>query len=92
MPPSTRLATAATAATAAGKGAAEPADTPAENAAAKRDRALAAAASNEPAAGAAARPANGAVYARLRTRLLGLPSRERAGFLDESLKQDPGRF
>ena len=77
------------AAATAEKRAAEPADTPAETAAAKRARALAAAAANEPAAGAAARPANDAVYARLRTRFLGLPSQERASFLGESFADDP---
>ena len=61
----------------------------AETAAAKRARALAAAAANEPAAGAAARPSNDAVYALVRTRLLALPSKERAGFIEEFFAEDP---
>jgi hypothetical protein len=86
MPPLTRRSSAAGA---AGKRpAANPADY-AEVLAAKRARAPAAAAANEPAAGEPARPSNDAVYGIVRTRLLGLPAQERAGFLEESSADDP---
>ena len=77
---------------AAGAAGKRPAANPADYAkvpAARRARAPAAAAANEPVAGEPARPSNDAVYGIVRTRLLGLPAQERAGFLDESFAEDP---
>ena len=85
MPPLTRHSSAAGA---AGKGPANPANY-AEIVAAMRARAPAAAAANEPAAGVPARPSNKEVYNMVRTRLRGLPAQERAGFLGESFAADP---
>ena len=39
--------------------------------------------------GAAARPANDAIFAQFRTLLVRLPSQERAGYLDKSFASDP---
>ena len=86
MPPSTRRTTAAATAE---KRAAEPADTAAEIAAARRVRTPAATAANEQATGAAARPTNDVIFAQFRTLLLGLPSQERAGYLDKSFASYP---
>ena len=88
MRPSTRRTTAAATAE---KRAAEPAYTAAGTSTAKQARTPAAAtAANEQATGAAARPANGAVFAHVRTPLLGPPSQERAGYLGKSVASDPG--
>ena len=86
MPPLTRRITAATAAE---KRAAGPADIAAETSAAKRTRTPVVAAANEQAAVASARPANDAIFAQVRTLLFVLPSQERAGYLHKSFASGP---
>ena len=78
MPSLTRRTSAATAAE---KRAAETADTSAETAAAKRTRLSAAAAGAE--------AADPTAFAQFKTAPLGLPWRERAGYLDKSFASDP---
>ena len=85
MPPLTRRPSAASA---AGKRPADPVNY-AEVVAARRARAPAAAAANEPAAGEPARPSKEAVFAIVKPRLLALSPQERAGFIEALLAEDP---